>query len=316
MSMLVLLTLGPRMRQTLSVLGLISALGLLSGLTGCVNLQAISDYSASAGAVLENKAPLVRWHESETRLLAQRLEGDPCSIGRSSRPPQAEYDAAFKQAAAVHDTLGQYFGALGELASNHSPKPAQTLDRSLDNVKHVGVNVSPAEEAALHSMGALLGRALEGYRQEKIRDLMAQTHADVDRLIGLLQKLGALYRDEVNGERIQAVQFLRCAMAPGGDLSDKFWGRREILRVQRSYQSELASLDTYAASLVKIRQDHEAIRQALAMDDPQALKDTLHALAETRKELDAASTALHTLRPATPAIAPITPLTPQTPSPP
>ncbi|EIM31424.1 hypothetical protein LepocDRAFT_00001520 [Leptothrix ochracea L12] len=311
--MLVLSTLGLRMRQARSFLCLASILVLLPPLTGCVNLQAISDYSASAGAVLGNKAPLVRWHESETRLLAQRLEGDQCSIGRSGRPAQADYDAAFTQAAVVHDTLSQYFGALGELASNHSPKPAQTLDSSLDNVKHLGVNISPAEEAALHSVGALLGRALEGYRQEKIRDLMEQTHADVDRLIVLLQKLGALYRDEVNGERIQAVQFLRCSMAPGGELSDKFWGRREILRVQRSYQSELSSLDTYAASLVKIRQDHEVIRQALAMDDPRRLKDTLHALAETRKELDAASSALHALRPATPAITPLTPQTPQTP---
>jgi hypothetical protein len=306
--MLVLSTLGLRMRQARSFLCLASILVLLTPLTGCVNLQAISDYSTSAGAVLGNKAPLVRWHESETRLLAQRLDGDQCSIGRSGRPAQADYDAAFTQAAVVHDTLSQYFGALGELASNHSPKPAQTLDSSLDNVKHLGVNISPAEEAALHSMGALLGRALEGYRQEKIRDLMAQTHADVDRLIVLLQKLGALYRDEVNGERIQAVQFLRCSIAKD-DLSDKFWGRREILRVQRSYQSELTSLDTYAASLVKIRQDHEAIRQALAMDDPRRLKDTLHALAETRKELDAASSALHTLRPATPP----TPQTPPTP---
>lgn len=289
----------PRLpRRILRLASIATALGLLNCLSGCVNLQAISDYTASAGAVVSDQAPLMRWHSSEAQLLAQRLEGDQCSIGRNGRPPQAEWDAAFQQAASVHTTLGHYFVALGDLAADQAPRPGQAVEASLNHVKHLGVNVSPADEAALHNLSTLLGRAMEGYRQEKIRLLMEQTHADVDRLIVLLQKLSGLYRDEVNGERVQAMQFLRCSMVRD-DLS-KFWGRREIARTQRSYEAELASLDLYTASLARIRQDHETIRQALALDDPNNLKTTLRALGGTRKDLEAARTALRTLRPITP----------------
>jgi hypothetical protein len=268
----------------------------LIALSGCVQLQAVTDYAASAGDVLADKAPVTRWHDSETRLLALRLEGDQCSIGRSGRPPQATFDAAFTQAVGVHDTLGQYFHALGELASDRQPpSPAQTLNGSLAQIKHAGVAVDAADENALRSLANLLSRSMDGYRHEKIRLLMQTSHEDVDRLIHLLQRLGTLYRDEVNGERIQAVQFLRCSVA-SGDISDKFWGRREIQRMQRAYQTELTSLDRYLAALAQVGRDHEAMRQALSLNGAQ-LTQALQGISTTgRQELEAARAALQTLQ--------------------
>ena len=104
------------------------------------------------------------------RLLALRLPGDSdqvCALGRSGRAPQAEFDAAFNEVQAVHLLLGAYFEALGRLAADQLPLPNTALAGSLSAVKAAGVPVSSAEEAALKSLGTLLGRALDGYRQRE-----------------------------------------------------------------------------------------------------------------------------------------------------
>jgi hypothetical protein len=266
--------------------------GLLwaAGLAGCVNLGAVTDYSASAGAVLADAAPAARWRDSEKRLMAHRLEGDRCEIGRSGRRPQADFDAAFDEAAAVHAALGQYFKALGELASDKLPLPSQALAPRLDAMKKAGIPVEDADVQALQSIAALLSRALDGYRHTRIKALMQGSHADVARLIGLLRRLAQAYDQEVQGERIQAVNFLQCSIAVN-DVTDKFWGRREMKRLAGAYDAEHAALQQYAAALDQIRRDHDAIRAALELDGKR-LAQTLKAIADTRKELDAAHRAL------------------------
>ena len=149
-------------RRMAGVLGLLS-FSLLT--TGCVNLQAVSDYTASAGAVVADTAAAARWQQSEPRLRALGLPGDSdqvCLLGRSGRAPQAEFDAALTEIAAVHRLLGDYFQALGRLASDKLPLPGTALAGSLSAVKAAGLPVSSAEEAALKSLATLLGRALDG----------------------------------------------------------------------------------------------------------------------------------------------------------
>jgi len=260
-------------------------------LAACVNLQAISDYSASAGAVLADTKPAARWRDSERHLVAWGRPGDACPVGRPGRQPQADFDAAFEQAAQVHAVLGAYFKALGELASDKLPLPSAATTTSLAAIKKAGVAVSDADAAAVSALSQLLSRALDGYRQARLRDLMNQTKADVDLSIGLLSRLASVYAAEVQGEGVQAALFFRCSMGPTGDISDKFWGRREAQRVAEQYKAELDSLQHYQKALDKVRQDHAAIRQALSLDKAQ-LASTLKAIADTAKELDAARVAL------------------------
>lgn len=262
-------------------------------LAGCVNLTAVSDYTASAAAVLGDKAPAIRWRDSEKHLVALSVTGDDCPIGRTGRRPQADYDAAFAQAANVHDILAQYFKALGELASDKLPMPSQALDSSLGAVKQVGVTVDAADEAALKAVTKVLSQALDAYRQRKVRELMDQTQGSVDLSIGLLERLASVYADEVNGERIQAEVFIKCSIATG-DLSDKYWGRRELMRVADQYKTELAGLQIYRDALVKVRKDHAEIRRALSFDK-ERLEQTIRAIADTGKELDAARKAVDRL---------------------
>ena len=235
--------------------------------------------------------------QSELRLRALGLPGDSdqvCVLGRSNRAPQAEFDAAFAEIAAVHRLLGGYFQALGLLASDKLPLPGTALAGSLSAVKAAGVPVSSAEEAALKSLATLLGRALDGYRQRELRRLIELAHGDVDTSLVLLERLAALYVDEIDGERRQAALYWRCQLSPNGEVLDKYWGRREFKRVADGYAVDLASLKTYALALAQVRRDHAALRETLALDGD-ALKQALAALAATRNDLDAARVALHRL---------------------
>lgn len=264
-------------------------------LPGCVDLHAIGDYAGTAGQVVSDRSALNRWYNSESLLRARRLEGDKCPIGRTGRPSQAEFDAAFAQAGSVHDTLGRYYRTLAELATGQPPSPSQALDGSLSAVHRVGVAVTPEDEAALKATTALLSRSLDGLRHLKVRETLISTHDSVDRLLQLLQRLAGLYRDEVNGERIQATQFVRCAIATG-DLADGYLGRRELQDVQLEYQRELALIDRYRQNLDKVRANHAQIRQAATSSDPGQLLETFRALSATRHELESAQSALRTLQ--------------------
>lgn len=278
------------LRRIAGVLGLLS----FSLLAGCVNLQAVSAYTTSAGAVVADTSAAARWQQSEPRLRALGLPGDSdqvCALGRSGRAPQAEFDAALVEIAAVHRLLGDYFQALGLLASDQLPLPSTALAGSLSAVKAAGVPVSSAEEAALKSLATLLGRALDGYRQRELRRLIELSHRDVDTSLVLLQRLAALYLDEIDGERRQAALYWRCQLSANGEVVDKYWGRREFKRVADAYAAELATLKTYGQALAQVRRDHAALRETLALDGD-ALKQALAQLAATRKDLDAARTAL------------------------
>jgi hypothetical protein len=277
-------------RRIAAVLGL-ACFGLLAG---CVNLQAVSAYTTSAGAVVADTSAAARWQQSELRLRALGLPGDSdqvCALGRSGRAPQAEFDAALVEIAAVHRLLGDYFQALGLLASDKLPLPSTALAGSLSAVKAAGVPVSPADEAALKSLATLLGRALDGYRQRELRRLIELSHPDVDTSLVLLQRLAALYLDEIDGERRQAALYWRCQLSANGEVVDKYWGRREFKRVANAYAAELATLTTYGQALAQVRRDHAALRETLALDGD-ALKQALAGLMATRTDLDAARTAL------------------------
>jgi len=272
----------------------LAAFGLL---TGCVNLQAVSTYTAAAGAVVADTSAAARWQQSEPRLRALGLPGDSdqvCSLGRSNRAPQAEFDAAFAEIVSVHRLLGSYFQALGLLASDKLPLPATALAGSLSAVKAAGVPVSSAEEAALKSLATLLGRSLDGYRQREVRRLIEQAHGDVDTSLLLLQRLAALYVDEIDGERRLAALYWRCQLSANGEVLDKYWGRREFKRVADGYAVDLATLQTYTQALARVRRDHAGLRETLALDG-NALKQALSALSATRTELDAARLALDKL---------------------
>lgn len=269
-----------------------AALAAAVALCGCVNLEGIRTYSVSAAGVVGAKDAAARWRDSERRLLAAKLDGDVCPIARTGRRPQAEFDAAFDEVSALHDLMGAYFKALGELASDQVPDVAKTAQRSLAAIKAV-VPVDPAEEAAATSLSALLNRALDAYRQQHLRELMTRTHGDVTRVLGLMQKLADVYAGEIHGEGLRAVAFVQCSIGQG-DLSDKYLGRRELARVRAHYEAEEAAIAAYRQSLQKVAADHAAILQALSLDKA-GLQRSLKAIAATAKELDAARAAISAL---------------------
>lgn len=262
-------------------------------LSACVNLKDVSTYSDAAANVVGAKTAAARWRDSEKVLVSTRLEGDTCPIGRTGRKPQAEFDAAYAEIANLHDALQAYFVALGDLASDEVPAVANQARGSLSAIKDTGVQIDAKDEAAVTSLFSVLNRALDAYRQRKLRNLMDETHGDVSQVLTLLSRLADVYIAEVNGERVQAVNFVRCSIGQT-DLTDKFLGRRELDRTRRKYEQDIAVLTQYKAALQKISQDHDAIRKALAYDKD-ALKRSLKVTAATAKELNKAAQALSNL---------------------
>lgn len=135
-------------------------------------------------------------------------------------------------------------------------------------------------EAALTSLATLLSRALDGYRQRALRRLIELAHADVDTSLLLLQRLAALYVDEIDSERGQAALYWYCQLSPNGEVLDKYWGRREFKRVADGYAVDLTTLQTYTQALAQVRRDHAALRETLALGG-NALKQALTALSAT-----------------------------------
>lgn len=262
-------------------------------LPACVNLQDMSTYSASAADVVGSKSAAVRWRDSEKILVSTRVEGDACHIGRTGRQPQAQFDAAYAEIATLHEALGAYFLALGELASGNVPAVNSKVNGTLEAIKTHGVRIDARDEAAARSLFAVLNRSLDAYRHQNLRKLMDETRGDVTQVLALLSRLADVYVAEVNGERVQAVNFVRCSIGQA-DLTDKFLGRREIERTRRKYEQDIAVLAQYKAALQRVAQDHEAIREALA-SDKSSLKRSFKATAAAAKELNKAAQALSNL---------------------
>ena len=104
---------------------------------------------------------------------------------------------------------------------------------------------------------------------------------------------GARFGKRRDGGRRQAALYWRCQQPPHGEVVDKWWGRHEAKRVADGFAAELVALKTYgqALALVRVRRDHAALRETLALPSD-ALKQALAVLAATRKDLDAVRTAL------------------------
>ncbi|MET0209759.1 MAG: hypothetical protein ABW220_12010 [Burkholderiaceae bacterium] len=262
-------------------------------LTGCVNLQPVSHYAGAAAEVAGSTDAARRWRDSEQHLIAHRLEGDVCPLGRPGRLPQERFNLAFDNIASIHQAMADYYNALATLAGDGVPRAAKTGAATLDAIEGAGITVTAQEKKAVTALYALINRALDGYRQRQVREMMVASHDDVASVLGLMRKLSEAYAEELRGERIQAVNFVRCEIGQG-DLSDKYMARRELQRMRLHYDQELARLATYQSALDTLVLDHARIRDALALDGS-AMTRALTALAKSARDLDRARTALEAL---------------------
>lgn len=269
------------------------ALALALPLSACVNLQPISQYAQSAAELTGATDAARRWRDSEKHLLAHRLDGDVCPLGRSNRLPQARFDEAFEQVARIHGTVSDYYATLAALAADDLPRTQATGAALLKTVEAGGITLTSQEAKAVSALHALVQRALDGYRQREVKRLVADSHEDVTVVLGLLKKLAGVYAEELRSERTQLVNFVRCEIGQG-DLSDKYLGRREVQRVQAHYDAELVRLTTYQAALDTLVQDHTRLRDALDTD-AKAMTRLISALARSVRDLDRARDALAAL---------------------
>ncbi|UXH77790.1 hypothetical protein [Roseateles amylovorans] len=284
----------PTPRLALAALRLGAALLFPFLLTACANLQAIETYAESAAELTSATEAAQRWRDSETHLGAWRLEGDVCPIGRTGRLPQARFDQAFEQIAQVHQAMGRYFTTLAALAGDQVPPRSGPANRSaigsLEALQASGVEVSERDERAVKALLSLVDSLETLYRERQLRAVMNGSQEDVAQVLALMDRLAQAYAQDLRGEGIQAVGFVRCEIGQS-DLSDKYLGRRELQRVRQHYEAAQAALSRYQLALRQLAADHARIRDALNMDRD-SMTRSLKAIARTARDLDRARDAI------------------------
>lgn len=275
-------------------LRLLAALVLPIGLTACANLQAVDRYAQSAAELTGATDAAQRWRDSEQQLSAWRLDGDACPIGRTGRLPQARFDQAFEQIAQVHQLTARYFSQLAALAGDEPASTEVPTGRtalgSLEALQASGVTVSEQDERAVKALLSLVDGLQNLYRERELRAVMTRAHEDVAQVLTLMDRLAQTYAEDLRGEGIQAVAFVRCEIGQN-DLSDKYLGRRELQRVRQHYEQAQAGLAKYRAGLRQLAEDHARIRDALRMDNASMMR-SLRAIARTARDLDRARDAI------------------------
>jgi hypothetical protein len=262
-------------------------------LSGCVNLSAITDYADSAKSVVGATDVAKRWQSSEKMLVNNNRSGDSCSLARPNID-QKSRDNATTGIIQIHTVLSQYFDAVGKLASDKTPTPVTVETDAITRARAAGMGINANQEKAIQSVAAVLTRALDGYRQKKLKELMEQTDSDVSTSIDALLALVPVYKSDLDSEKRILVQWITKCEAVTTDPAVGFLVRREEERILTPYTQASDAIDQYQKALIQIKEKHKEILEALK-GDRKTLEDTLKALNDARKELDAAKAAINTI---------------------
>ena len=104
----------------------------------------------------------------------------------------------------------------------HRAGPGARLGERRATAPESGIRIRVAQPSAAGLVQA--AEASTGGHGEhgcQLRRLIWLSHGDVDTSLALLQRLGALYLDEIDGGRRQAALYWRCQLSPHGEVVDK-----------------------------------------------------------------------------------------------
>jgi chromosome segregation ATPase len=282
--------LGARMRYAFGLLVICLAV------SGCVELAPIRDYADAASDLVSGKEIVNRWKNSDVELQrrTQALFDKPAP-GRRDADTQKRAEAAANELYKVHDVLGEYFAAVGQLAADELPSVDKQVASLSDAIKMLDRNFGAPEQAAFQAVASLLSLPLDAYRQKQLRVLLTSQRENIDKLLSILERSTAVIASDLKAEQ-QAVAdpFSRLL----GDVDNpalRFLVRERMLEEQRSGYGELfSSISRYQSALADVRSKHESIARALNSDRVQ-LKQTLVNLNRARARLVAARDAIEKL---------------------
>ena len=161
------------MHDTARALRLVLALSLALLLTGCVSMQAVSDYSTVSRKTLEGVQTVGRDYS------ASCLRMDQYKPRTNDKGICAKEKTAGKGISNAALALNAYVSGLGALATDDTVAYNTQIDGLASSVKTSGI--MPSNQAdAFGGLAKLLSRALlDGYKQKQIRLYIDRADPDV-----------------------------------------------------------------------------------------------------------------------------------------
>lgn len=256
-------------------------------LAGCINLNAVNEWSTSAVDAAEFNNIVTTYSDTPARLLRYSAEGtDPAAFNQLTELRE-------KQAESLRETLKvvqEYMAALASLSADQPIGIAEDLGKASANLASLGV----AEEATLGAVGrivALLGeQAISGYRARAASRLIEQANVPLQVILsedGDLSRIVSVdFASDLSNEKLQLqLYFDSLARSPSSPTARAALAEWRPVRVREVEVREKA-IASYAKVLRNLADGHQALYDGRNALGDKALANRLFNLAkELRNEV-------------------------------
>lgn len=282
-----------RMSAIKSVLQLIVVAVVVSISSGCVNLEAVRDFSKQSSA-LTGSAEVIDYRMNWPD---RRKEYDEVSAYLGIPGPGATASSLtpdeVKSVKALQTSLSSYMLALASLADDQNidlSKQVGGLVDSLDNLPGV-TDDRKKTNAAYGAIIGLLKLPLDAYRQYEIRRLILKYNDDVKQLSDVLAALTRSYKPIVNNEWSSVKAWAAGAFrSRRGSVSfqDAVGMRAYMAEIDNRYKGKDDAIETYAKAVEKIGTTHAELAANLKTLNKDGFKVMEENLKSAKADIEAA----------------------------
>jgi hypothetical protein len=247
----------------------------------------VRDYSAAAGSVVAQTDVAALWAGAADRLA--QLPNQPPERIASLR---AERERVYKEITKVHALLGQYYAVVAALAADEIVKVDTQVQGLADGLAELDSSFSAEDKKAFVAVASLLRLPLDAYRQRGLSKFLLQTQDAVNRLLGGLARLNAIYEQSLQGEKeIAEAPYRRYLAEASTPPSTKLLLARALRETSAQYDSYLGAIRTYSESIRLVQEKQQAMIDATT-DTGERLKGAVAQLRQAQALLKEARQAI------------------------
>ncbi len=186
------------------------AMLLVAGLSGCANLEAVRDFTASSARLTDYKAVTERYFASVDHVLAEMPDTPDFTKDRNDTEALRRAQAAQKETLLkLHDTVTGYLAALARLAGDDTFDLSGSIDAvsgKLVLVPNLGID-STHVDAYASIAKTVTSWTLAAVQARDVANLARQHGPAMDTLLGGLQTVTSVYETGLRNERGQILAF-------------------------------------------------------------------------------------------------------------
>ncbi len=252
-------------------------------LHGCVNLEAVRDFSKQSAALTSASDALdyrLAWPERRKEYddIAKSLPpkgGEPAS-GPTLLPTKLD-ETQEKAIKSVHIALATYMEKLGELADDKIIDVSSQVDglvKNLDDLPDADDDRKKTN-AAYGAILKLLKLPLDAYRQAKVKDLIIENDESVLQLTSLLSAQTKNISMSIESERGNVLLWLKETdrkYPQKASFMYEVQKRSAKLEIEEKYKGKAEAVNLYSAALTKIGKTHHDMAEKLKTYDKDGFK--------------------------------------------